>query len=176
MRTATATDPSPSRPAPASDEGQRHGLRRFLRWLGADSWLADELAQEALLRLWRSPPAHGDDPAVAAAWLRTTARNLFRSAAARPRPGVPLDDAVLLEAAWRQFARNDAGDHRLAALAECLPLLPERARAALDLHYRHGQDHRALAAALGLRPAGIKRLLQRTRLLLADCIARRTNP
>lgn len=159
--------------APMPTERRRRELQRHLRWLGADPELAEDLAQETLLRLWRTPPAARDDEAVAA-WLRAVARNLFRSAAVAPRPGVPLDDEALLEAAWRAFARGDGGDARRAALDDCLRQLPARARQVVELHYRHGLGHAEIADAAGLRPAGVKRLLQRTRALLADCIERRT--
>ncbi len=160
------TDPQPS-------ERRRHDVERFLRWLGADEPLAADLAQETLLRLWQRPP-RGRDEATIAAWVRTVARNLFRSAAASERPGVPLDDAALLEAAWRRFTERDRDGALGAALADCLERLPERTRRTVELHYREGLSHEELAAALGRTTVAVRSLLQRTRARLADCIDERT--
>ena len=151
----------------------QRGVWRFLRWLGADPALADDLLQEAFLLLLQRPPADRSEPAVAA-WLRTTAANLFRSSGRRARWGVPLHDGDLLDAVWQENAGNDGGDGDQEALALCLEQLPERTRQALDLRYRHGLAEPALAAALGLRAGGVKTLLRRARELLAQCIRAKT--
>jgi RNA polymerase sigma-70 factor (ECF subfamily) len=165
---------SPSRAD--SDEAliRRHqrGLWRFLRWLGADPVLADDLLQDTFLRFLQRPPADRSDAAVAA-WLRTTATNLFRSSGRRARAGVQVDDAEVLEAVWQEHARDDGGDGYQEALAACLQALPERTRQALELRYRHALGEGELAIALGLRPGGVKTLLRRARELLAECIRRR---
>lgn len=163
---------------PESDEQlvRRHqrDVWRFLRWLGADRALADDLLQETFVRLLRRRRDEGtlptDDRAMRA-WLATTARNLFANARRRARAGVPLDDDATLVAV---FERDIASrDERIDALNECLAALPERSRAALDLHYRDRLDHRRLGAAFGLRAAGVKAMLRRLRRALADCIERR---
>ena len=64
-----------------SDEAiiRRHqrGVWRFLRWLGADPALADDLLQEAFLLLLQRPPVDRREQAIAA-WLRTTAATATR--------------------------------------------------------------------------------------------------
>ena len=158
---------------PASDERFRIELQRFARWLGADGAAAAELAQAALVKLWQTPPLARDDQQIAS-WLRTVVRNEFLSQAAlAKRQGVPLADAVLLETAWRNFARDDGGDSRMAALDECLERLPARCRQAVELHYKHGSGHKELGSLLRMSASGVKRLLARSRQLLADCIDER---
>lgn len=158
----------PTAAALVTDE-RRRDLERHLRWLGADRHLRAELAQEAMVRLWRSPPDDTSEPRLSS-WLRTVARNLFRTAAAKPRPGVPLDDDALLEAAWRRFRARDTDGALGAALADCIEALPSRAQQALQLRYRHDLTFAQLAAALGRTVSGAKDLLVRIRRLLADCI------
>jgi len=155
-------------------ERHQRAVWRFLRWLGADPALADDLLQETLVRLLHRRAQRGplptDDRALRA-WLCTTARNLFRNARARARDGVPLDDDDTLLAV---FERDIAeGDQRIASLRECLAELPERSRAALWLHYRDRLDHQRTGSVLGLSAAGVKAMLRRLRQLLADCIERR---
>ena len=169
--TGIATPTSTARSA-VDDAGLRRQLRtvwRYLRWLGADPALADDLAQDAFVLLLQRPPADASEPAVAA-WLRTTATNLFRSTGRRARLGVPLDRDEVLEAVWRDNAGDDGGDRYHEALAACLRLLPDRTRQAVELRYRHELDDAALAGAIGLRPGGVKTLLRRARELLAECI------
>ena len=163
-------------PAVGDELVERHqrAVWRFLRWLGADPSLADDLLQETFVRLLHRRAAGatlpGDDKALRA-WLCTTARNLFRNARARARDGVPLDDDATLVAVFeRDIATADA---RIASLRDCLAELPERSRAALLLHYRDRLDHARTGAVLGLSASGIKAMLRRLRQLLADCIERR---
>lgn len=147
---------------------------RFLRWLGADAALADDLLQETFVKLLQRRAAHGalpGDERALRAWLCTTARNLFRNARARARDGVPLDDDATLLAVFERDIAD--GDERIASLRECLAELPERSRAALWLHYRDRMDHARTGSVLGLSAAGTKALLRRLRHLLADCIERR---
>ena len=151
---------------------QQRAVWRFVRWLGADPALADDITQEAFVRLLqqrRRRRALPDDEAQLRAWLCTTARNLFQTTRARARAGVPLED---LDALLLAFERHGGGDE-LDALDECLAALPARARAALDLHYRLRLAHRDVAAALGMKPAGVKGLLARVRAALARCIDER---
>jgi RNA polymerase sigma-70 factor (ECF subfamily) len=153
-------------------DAEQRGVWRFLRWLGADAALADDLAQETFLRFLRQPAAAIDAAAVGA-WLRTTARHLFVSARARARPGVPLTDAVVLEATWQRLARGGDGSDYLAALARCLDELAPRARTAIDLHYRHRAELAAIAPLLGLTTDAVKNLLLRARQRLGGCIRTR---
>jgi RNA polymerase sigma-70 factor (ECF subfamily) len=147
---------------------------RFLRWLGADPALADDLTQEVFVRLLLQRRA-GAAPCAGErqerAWLCTAAHNLFRRARRRARTGVPLDDVAHLLAV---FERHDAaGDAWLAALDDCVGELTERVRAAVTLHYRQGLAAPEVARLLGMKPAGVKGLLQRARAWLLACIEQR---
>jgi DNA-directed RNA polymerase specialized sigma24 family protein len=48
-----------------------------------------------------------------------------------------------------------------------------RARRALQLAYAEGCGRDRIAAELGIKPNGVKTLLQRLRRVLADCVSRR---
>lgn len=166
---------APIRTAPPTEAWiRRHqrGVWRFLRWLGCDAALADDLTQEAFVRLLTTQPRF-DGEERAAAWLRATAHNLFRSSRRRARTGVPLDDEAALAAIWRRCAPDDSGDRAIDALEHCLQALGPTARNAIELHYRHRVAQRQLAKLLGLRLGGVKSLLQRARNALAICIEHR---
>ncbi|HEX6811930.1 MAG TPA: sigma-70 family RNA polymerase sigma factor [Planctomycetota bacterium] len=144
---------------------------RFLRALGADPALAEELAQDTFLLAWRKRLAARSE-AETAAWLLRTARFLWlRTRRHRQRHEQRLADTLLEW--WLRQGAADAGDRWLDALRSCRQQLGPRAAQALELFYADGLSRDAVASALGMRPNGTKTLLQRTRELLRDCIERR---
>jgi DNA-directed RNA polymerase specialized sigma24 family protein len=77
---------------------------RYLRFLGCDSALADDLTQEAFVALLgASLPDRG--PAALGAWLRGTARNLMRARRRALRRELLTASPDELEAAWQRYAR-----------------------------------------------------------------------
>ena len=181
METMTRTAPAGA-PAPAHDDATafvaRHQAEtwRYLRLLGADPALAEELAQDALVRGWQHGLA-GRPPAMAAAWLRTSARRLLashhRTTNRRDADRLPFEDVepAAVDAVWA--ATLGRGETYLDALDACVAGLEPRARTALDLRYRDGASRDAMAAALDVTEAGVKQLLRRTRARLRACIERR---
>jgi RNA polymerase sigma-70 factor (ECF subfamily) len=174
---AVSTVTLAAEPGPGLDRDEdlirRHqqAVWRFVRWLGARPEVADDLTQEAFVRLLQQrraglgPPC---DERRERAWLCTTAHNLFRNAKARARPGVPLDDVAALLAVFERHGAADDGWR--AALDGCLGRLTERARAAVTLRYRQQLGAGEVGRLLGMKPAGVKGLLLRTRAWLARCL------
>lgn len=149
-------------------------LWRYLRMQGAAPHLADDLAHEAFVIGWQKG-AHRLDPPAANAFLRRTARLLFLRQLRDRRPAVELADAV--DALWARDCDADDGDGLLLALRECVDRLEGRARRAVELGYGTATvaapDRDAVARELGLKPNGLKTLLQRVRQQLRACIERR---
>ena len=152
---------------------------RYLRYLGADSALAEDLVQETFLATMRpngNHPTRPDDP-VWCAWLRGIARNLFLMECRRRRAHpAASDDAALerAEAAWAaQFQSESDAAERLVALRECLETLPARQREVLDHRYHRRTGRGEMARLFGMTEDGIKSLLRRIRAALAQCIERR---
>jgi RNA polymerase sigma-70 factor (ECF subfamily) len=172
---ASAPHSAPA-PLPADDLVRRHlrSLWRYLRMLGADAAEADDLAQEAfVVAMQKGALQH--EPALVAAFLRTTARHLFlrlRKAGRRERR---LADDV--DALWARDALRDGGDALVAAVRTCVGELDGRARRAIELcyglHDNDAQGRAAIAHELGLQENGVKTLLQRVRHRLRECIERR---
>jgi RNA polymerase sigma-70 factor (ECF subfamily) len=154
-------------------------IYRYLRYLGAEATLAEDLVQETFLATMRPndrQPAHADDPAWPA-WLRGIARNLFLVECRRRRISPLVSDGPALEraeAAWAAELGSE-GDtaERLAALRECLQALPARQREILDHRYAKHTARSEMARLFGMTEDGIKSLLRRIRAALALCIRKR---
>lgn len=178
--TIHATPPASRTPVPtpptAADAIVRLHMRslwRYLRTLGAKPEQADDLTQEAFLVAFRRGAA-GLEPAATATFLRRTARFLFlHQLRDRHR------DAAFLDAVDELFATAETsgdGERLLDDLRRCLAALPPRSRQAIEQWYGLAADatpqRDALAGALGLRPNGLKALLQRVRSVLRECLER----
>jgi RNA polymerase sigma-70 factor (ECF subfamily) len=166
---ASMTPPAPDPEALV----RRHqtGLWRYLRSLGAPPELAEDLLQDTFLVALRKLE-HDQGHGATAAFLRQTARHLYL----RRRRDQGRREQILVELAdqlWQRDCSDDGGERWLAALRACLELLEGRARQAIQLFYGDGQDRLATAAALGMKPNGLKTLLQRVRASLRACIGRR---
>tara|TARA_R110002072_G_scaffold302737_2_gene488192 strand:- start:12118 stop:12603 length:486 start_codon:yes stop_codon:yes gene_type:complete len=148
------------------------GLWRFLRSVGCYAALAEELTQDALLVALRRDIASREER-TAAAFLRTTARNLWmkRRHNDRRRAEQLIDAAELL---WQDDAAHDDGNQLLEALGRCVDELPERSRAALERSYHDGASRAEMANELNLTEHGVRNMMQRLRKALRECIERRT--
>lgn len=128
-------------------------LRTWLRARFPSLTDVDDIVQESLVRVWKSPKANAElqDPK---SYLFTVARNaaldLFRR-----RRVVPLEplanirpDSVLEERPSIPDTLNCAQE--LALLHEAIALLPDRCRTIMTLQKIHGRTNRQIAEQLGL--------------------------
>jgi RNA polymerase sigma-70 factor (ECF subfamily) len=147
-------------------------LWRYLRYLGCEGGLADDLVQETFLAVWRKPFDDRGAPATRA-YLRTVARNLFLMAVRRARVRPAFRELREADHAWEEHAGDDGGAAYREALRRCLAGVKPRPRQALMLFYRDRRSRTDIADELRMTANGIKTLLRRTREALRDCIRRR---
>jgi len=147
----------------------QRGVWRYLRFLGADAALADDLTQETFIAAFEKP---FDDlgPSATAAYLRTAARHLFLNVLRREKRNLPLGAIEEAEQAWNLLTPQGDSDQRLELLRKCLESLPQRGRRAIDLEYRDGRSGAEIALALESSEDAVKALLKRARGELRDCI------
>lgn len=147
---------------------RRHwaAIRRYLRVLGADAALADDLAQDVFVLAMKK--GIEDRGAPTAVWLRRAARNVFLADVGRRRT-VPIDVA---EQVWEAAAEHDT--ERQQALRDCLQLLTGRSQQALRMAYGERRSWSQIAAVLDMQASGVKTLLRRCRETLRECIERGT--
>ncbi|MGE0431992.1 MAG: RNA polymerase sigma factor [Planctomycetota bacterium] len=150
---------------------------RYLRALGCDPALADDLTQDTFVALLESR-FEFRSAAATAAWLRRTATSLLRKLLRRRRLAqvVVAGQLDAAEAAWERWHRRGSADDATAvsaALADCFERLTDRVRDALTLQFRERRTGEEIASALGMTHSNVRVLIHRARQTLRDCVERK---
>ena len=145
---------------------------RYLRALGADAALADDLTQDTFLEVMRRPLEQYSDSATAS-YLRRVAHNFFISRRRRDARMTVTEHAEQFETAWIRWAGCDAGNELLDALKECFGRLTERAQLALRLRFDDSASRQGIAQELGISEHGAKNLMQRAKAQLRECLEKK---
>ena len=144
-----------------------HGARPYriaYRMLG-DATEAEDIAQEALLRLWSQAPKWQAGGAGAAAWLARVATNLCLDRLRRRK--FASDEAVPERADDSPGADEKVDEKRLRArTVAAVQALPDRQRAAIILTYYEDYTNMAAAGALDMNIKAFESLLLRARTAL----------
>jgi RNA polymerase sigma-70 factor (ECF subfamily) len=139
--------------------------RRMLR----DDAEAEDVAQEALLRLWRNAAGLELGESGVRPWLRRVASNLCIDRV-RAQRNTSLGDALPEEAEpasqLTQLAEQDLGKRVDAALKA----LPERQRLALTLFHYEGMSQIEVGNVMGISDEAVESLLARARRTLKGAL------
>lgn len=150
------------------------GPRAFgqaLRMLG-DRAEAEDVAQEALVRLWKIAPDWQPGVALVSTWLYLVTANLCTDRLRRRRPAAidevaePADPAPSAAAAMQDAARR-------AALSQALSQLPERQAQAVALRHLEGLGNPEIGAIMGVSAEAVESLTARGKRALAAILAGR---
>lgn len=150
-------------------------IKSYLMKLGAAPDLADDLAQEAMLRVWRKARLFDPAKASASTWIFTIARNLRIDAARRAaRPALDPDEPALIPEheplADRQI-EVAARDQKIRAAFETLPPAQHEV---VRLHFLDDMTHSEIAESLGLALGTVKSRLRlafdKIRKEIGDCV------
>jgi RNA polymerase sigma-70 factor, ECF subfamily len=145
------------------------GVWRYLRALGCDAALADDLSQDTFLAVLRRP-FQELSPTATSAYLRKTALHMLISHERRHGRVRPSDDIEMLDRTWTRWAGDDDGEAVLDYLRDCLQRLTDRARQALEMRFRGGHSRAEIAQALDITQDGAKNLMQRAKQQLRECV------
>lgn len=170
-------EPAPQRAAKNFDaetivRQHQAGVWRYLRAMGCQSGLAEDLTQETFLRVLQRPFDIYDDAATAS-YLRRVAYSLLVSHHRREMKKVEIADFDMVEQYWVQWIRDDSGTELLLALRECLEYLSPRVRDALTLKFQSNLSRTDIGKQLGMSEHGAKNLIQRAKQKLRDCVKRK---
>lgn len=134
---------------------------------------AEDIAQEAMLRLWRVAPGWRAGEAQVTTWLYRVVTNLVtdRQRARQRRQATTLDDAPEVAdgtaAAVTQLIEAD----RMAALDRALDGLPDRQRQALVLRHMEGLSNPEIAEIMQIGVEAVESLTARAKRALALALA-----
>jgi RNA polymerase sigma-70 factor (ECF subfamily) len=168
MKSASLRDSTGFDPAELIEQHQV-GVWRYLRALGCEPTVADDLTQETFLAVLKKP-FQDYSPAATATYLRRTAYNLFVTQQRRKGHVIAVENLEHLDQNWSRWAGRDNGEALLDALRACLNELGDRARLALDLRFRDGAARAEIAHHLQIGEHGAKNLMQRAKQQLRTCI------
>jgi RNA polymerase sigma-70 factor (ECF subfamily) len=154
----------------------------YLRSLGADAHLAEDLAQEAFLTAYQSLDSF-DEGGNFGSWMRGIARNKalmhWRAAAARPplsadpRSVEGIDE--VFEAMDRQSEEGDWWAERREIMKECIRQLSSHLQRAIERVYTEGETLDEAAATLGATRLAIGQRLSRARNQIRKCVTLKLN-
>lgn len=164
-----------------SDAARRLTLRLSSRVLGyatrllGDRAEAEDVTQEAMMRLWRVAPDWRTGEAQISTWLYRVVTNLCTDVrrARKRRPGVGLDDAPEAAAGGGSVEASLIRAERITALHVALSQLPERQCQAVVLRHIEGLANPEIAQIMGLGVEAVESLTARGKRALTATLAGR---
>lgn len=143
---------------------ERHGRRvlAMARRMTGNLAEAEDVAQEAFLRVWQHAGDWRDRGAKFTTWLYRVVVNLCLDRRRRV-PMAPLEEAGNPADERPNAEATVAADERARRVAEALAALPDRQRAALVLSYYEGMSNASAAAVLEISVEALESLLVRAR-------------
>ena len=136
-------------------------VKSYLLRLGARPDQAEELAQEALLTVWRKAAYYDPARAAASTWIFTIARNLRSDAIRRERHPEDLEhEPELLPAAPQSADDAVSAGERVARVRAAIEGLSSEQAEVVRLSYFHDKAHSEISAALGLPLGTVKSRLR----------------
>ncbi len=133
---------------------------------------AEDVAQEALLRLWKIAPEWRQGEAQVTTWLYRVVANLCTDRL-RKRRGVALDAVPEPEDGAASPAEQMQERARVDALQEALGSLPDRQRQAVVLRHIEGFTNPEIAEVMEISVEAVESLTARGKRALAAALAGR---
>jgi RNA polymerase sigma-70 factor, ECF subfamily len=174
---------SDSEPVPYKELGPaeliaRHqrGVWRYLRMLGCDDAVADDLTQETFLRVLRRDNFVQHSDAATSSYLRRTAYNLLVSDHRKRKRMKTVAESSLMDEVWDRWAGKDlAGDRAIEVLRDCFGSLTQRAQKALKMRFTSDASRVEIANELNISDHGARNLMQRAKGQLRECVEAKMN-
>lgn len=134
-------------------------IKAFLMRRGTSADKAEEMAQEAMLTVWRKGAQFDPARATAAAWIFAIARNLWIDQHRRARPTPAPDPALAPDPP--PLADSVLGEvQRATRLREAIASLPPDQAEALRLAFFDGHTHSEIETMLGVSLGTVKSRLR----------------
>lgn len=147
-------------------------LGQALRMLG-DRAEAEDVVQEAMLRLWKQAPEWRTGEAQVSTWLFRVAANLCTDRLRKRRREAPMEAADLVPDDRESAADGLQRQSRLSALRQALGAIPERQAQAVALRHLEGLGNEEIAQIMDINVRAVESLTARGKRALADALAAR---
>ncbi|MEM8536632.1 MAG: RNA polymerase sigma factor [Pseudomonadota bacterium] len=147
-------------------------LAQATRMLGTASE-AEDVAQDAMMRLWKIAPDWRSGEAQVTTWLYRVVANLCTDRLRKRRGGVSLDQVDEPQDATPSVADKMQTDARLAALSNALAQLPERQAQAVALRHLEGLSNPEIAQIMDISVRSVESLTARGKRALTEILAGR---
>ena len=133
-------------------------LRNFMLRQGADPGLAEELAQETLITVWRKAGLYSPDKGSATTWIYTIARNLRTDHIRRQRVWQELTDEHAQKIPSNDVPADEVMDAsiRQRRVQAVLKQLPSEQVEVVRLAFMEGLPHSEIADQLALPLGTVK--------------------
>ena len=138
-------------------------LQRYLLGLGVNASQAEELVQEALIRLWRKAGQFNPARANLSTWLFRIARNLYIDSVRREPNWRPVEDGLdQLHAEQTPMRGTQAESYaEQANLRRAIRELPATQARLVRMSYFEAKSHSEIAAELDMALGTVKSSLRR---------------
>jgi RNA polymerase sigma-70 factor, ECF subfamily len=133
-------------------------VKAYMMRQGADAQVAEDLAQETMLTVWRKAALYSGGKGSAATWIFTIARNLRIDRLRREMPFQELPDADAAESAADETPPDEivSQRERQVRVQAVLAALPADQRETIVLAYIDGLSHSEIARRLGVPLGTVK--------------------
>lgn len=136
-------------------------LKAFLMKVGAAADQAEDLAQEAMVKVWRKAALYDPAKASAATWIYTIARNVRIDALRRQaKPDLDPNEPAMIPDAEPQADVTVERRERDAAIVRVFEKLPPNQREVVALHFYEDEPHSAIAERLNIPLGTVKSRLR----------------
>lgn len=135
----------------------------------SDQAEAEDVSQDALMRLWKIAPDWRQDEAQITTWLYRVTANLCTDRL-RKRRNVPLDDLTEPADTTCSVPRQIQDKARFLALSNALAKMPERQAKAVSLRHLEGLSNPEIATVMDISLRSVESLTARGKLALANIL------
>ncbi len=131
---------------------------------------AEDVAQEAMMRLWKIAPDWRQGEAQVSTWLYQVVANLCTDRLRKRRGAVSLDQVAEPEDGTPSVAAQMQTHARMTALSDALAALPERQAQAVALRHLEGLSNPDIAQIMDISVRSVESLTARGKRALASLL------
>ena len=137
----------------------------------SDRTEAEDVAQEAMIRLWKIAPDWRQDEAKVSTWLYRVVANLCTDKLRKRRGNVGLDQIAEASDGAPSAADRMQQSKRISALKDALAQLPDRQAEAVALRHLEGLSNPEIAEIMDITVTAVENLTARGKRALASILA-----